>query len=274
VLKQRVTTALVLAALFLSLLLLGPWYIFILFVGVVMCMAAWEWAGLAGWKTRPARLMYLVTTAVLGLAVAWFLVWTGDYSSVRAGLLVACGWWALALLWVQGYPASAVLWGKPAMRGIMGLLVLLPAWGGLVFLRSEPAGAILILLAVLIVACADIGAYFFGRAFGRHKLAPVVSPGKSWEGVFGGLATASLVALLLNAFWGHGQWLQILAIVVPTALVSVLGDLFESMIKRYCGVKDSGQLLPGHGGVLDRVDGLAAAVPVFAMALILTGWHL
>ncbi len=272
-LRQRVTTAIVLAALFLSLLLLSPWYIFILFVGLVMCMSAWEWAGLAGWQGRPARLIYLVITVALGLAVAWFLVWTGDYDSVRAGLLVACGWWALALLWVQGYPASAVLWGKPLTRGIMGWLVLLPAWGGLVFLRSEPSGALLILLVVMIVACADIGAYFFGRTFGRRKLAPVVSPGKSWEGVFGGLITASAVALLLNAFWGHGEWLRILAIVIPTVLVSVLGDLFESMIKRYCGVKDSGQVLPGHGGVLDRVDGLAAAVPVFALALILTGWQ-
>ena len=273
-LKQRVLTAMALAALFLCLLLFSPWYIFVLFVGVVMCMAAWEWAALAGWQTRGARLAYLLLTAVLGVAVAWYLIWTADYDRVRTALVIACGWWALALLWVQGYPASAVLWGKPVVRGIMGWLVLLPAWGGVVFLRSEPAGAILILLAVLIVACADIGAYFFGRALGKHKLAPVVSPGKSWEGVFGGLATASLVALLLNAVWGQGNWLLVLAIVVPTALVSVLGDLFESMIKRYCGVKDSGQVLPGHGGILDRVDGLAAAIPVFALAVILTGWQL
>ncbi len=272
-LKQRVVTAALLAALFLSLLLLSPWYVFSAFVGVVMCLAVWEWAGLAGWTPRSQRLAYLGLSIVLGLLLAWWLV-REDPGLLRSALVVVCGWWALALLWVQGYPSSALLWGKPVLRSLMGWLVLLPAWVSLVHLRLQPEGAWLILLVVLIVACADIGAYFFGRAFGKRKLAPVVSPGKSWEGVFGGLATALLVALVVNALWGHAQWLTVVVIVVPTALVSVLGDLLESMVKRYCGVKDSGHILPGHGGILDRVDGLAAAVPVYTLAVIVTGLQL
>lgn len=273
-LKQRVITAVVLAALFLALLFLSPWYIFALGTGVAMILAVWEWSALAGWRQLPVRLGYVALTVALGLAAAATLVWSGDESLVRSALLVVCGWWALALLWVQGYPSSAVLWSRPVVRSLMGWLVLLPAWCGLLFLHREPNGALLILLVVLLVACADIGAYFSGRAFGKRKLAPAVSPGKSWEGVVGGLFLALLVALLVHALWGQGNWLAVVVLVVPTVLVSVLGDLLESMVKRYCGVKDSGHLLPGHGGILDRIDGLSAAIPVFALALILTGWQL
>lgn len=273
-LKQRVVTAIILAAVFLVLLFLSPWYIFALGIGGAMVLAVWEWSALAGWRPLWARLVYVVLTIALGVLAAATLVWTEDRSLARNALLVACGWWAVALLWVQGYPSSAVLWRHPIVRSVMGWLVLLPAWCGLLFLRREPDGASLILLVVLLVACADIGAYFSGRAFGRRKLAPAVSPGKSWEGVVGGLCFALLVASGVHALWGQGTWLAVVALVVPTVLVSVLGDLLESMVKRYCGVKDSGHLLPGHGGILDRIDGLSAAIPVFALALILTGWQL
>lgn len=272
-LKQRVFTALVLAALLLFLLLFSPWYLFALFMAFVLCLAAWEWSALAGWQSLPARLLYLVLTVCLGAAAAW-LVWDGGYDLIRNALVIACSWWALALLWVQGYPSSALLWKAPVMRSLMGWLVLISAWLALLFLRSEPTGAMLVLWVILTVACADIGAYFTGRALGKRKLAPRVSPAKSWEGVAGGLCTAVAVALVFNALWGRsGDWWLVIAVIVPTVLASVVGDLFESMLKRHCGVKDSGRLLPGHGGVLDRIDGLTAAAPVFALALVLTGWQ-
>jgi phosphatidate cytidylyltransferase len=121
---------------------------------------------------------------------------------------------------------------------------------------------------VLLVAAADIGAYFAGRRFGRRKLAPTVSPGKSWEGVVGGLAAVSLLAAIF-ALLRDVSLVLVLALALPAALASVVGDLLESMLKRFRGIKDSGSILPGHGGVLDRIDGLVAAVPVFTLAIII-----
>jgi phosphatidate cytidylyltransferase len=129
----------------------------------------------------------------------------------------------------------------------------------------------LILLIVAVVASADIGGYFTGRAWGKHKLKPAVSPGKTWEGFAGGVAANILLALVLWQVTGSNLVI-LLAIILPTSLVSVLGDLLESMVKRHRGIKDSGALLPGHGGVLDRVDSLTAAAPVFALALLASGW--
>lgn len=127
------------------------------------------------------------------------------------------------------------------------------------------------LLIVAVVACADIGGYFAGRRWGKRKLAPAVSPGKTWEGFLGGVCFNFLLSLVV---WGlvGGNYFMLLAIILPASLASVLGDLFESMLKRHRGIKDSSALLPGHGGVLDRVDGLTAAAPVFALALLSTGW--
>lgn len=275
-LKQRVITAIVLALVFLS----GLFYLsvtgFALAMGVVVILAGWEWANLAGLKAQWQRLLYAVVVGGgLGLA-AWHtgFISVGELNTqpLQMLLLVACTWWAVALLWVQGYPSSAVLWGHPVIKMLMGLLVLIPTWLALVFLRGQPAGEWLILLVVVMVACADIGAYFTGKAFGRRKLAPEVSPGKSWEGFWGGFACSLLLALIVGYGFGGG-WLT-LAIIAPASLASVLGDLLESMVKRQRGIKDSSQLLPGHGGILDRVDSITAAAPVFALGVLLTGWQL
>src|SRR5690606_37428519 len=168
----------------------------------------------------------------------------------------------------QGYPASRILWGAPSIRAVMGGLVVLPTGFSLVTLRNLQDGELWILAAVLIVAAADSGAYFSGRRWGRRKLAPSVSPGKSWEGVAGGVLAATLTFGIFLVLRGEtfSNWLVLIA--MPTALISVLGDLLESMLKRHRGIKDSGRMLPGHGGVLDRVDGLAAAVPIFTLALL------
>jgi phosphatidate cytidylyltransferase len=152
----------------------------------------------------------------------------------------------------------------------MGLAVLLPTAIALVYLRKLDGGEGLILLLILVVATADVGGYFVGRAFGKHKLALAVSPGKTWEGAAGGMvANLALVALLSYCFALDAVLLA--CVIIPTSMVSVLGDLLESMLKRHAGYKDSGRVLPGHGGVLDRVDGITAAAPIFALALLSTG---
>lgn len=156
---------------------------------------------------------------------------------------------------------------------IIGALTLVPAGVAVLTIHSYANGQWLVLALLLLVAAADTGAYFSGKAFGKRKLAPNVSPGKSWEGVIGGLLLVSAIALIYGLFDGD-PWFIGLVIALPAAAVSVLGDLLESMLKRHRGVKDSGSILPGHGGVLDRIDGITAAAPVFALALIATGWVL
>ena len=276
-LKQRVITAILLAVLFLGVLFYSPAALFSTFVLLAVLVAAWEWANLAGFSKGWQRLLYVLAIALLFLITAYKVGlgdgWAFDSEAVRAILLVACCWWALALLWVQGYPNSALLWGSRALRALMGILVLLPTAVALIYLRAQPAGAWLILFVVAVVASADVGAYFSGKAFGKHKLAPAVSPGKSWEGFWGGLACSVVLAMVVGYVQGGGQWLLLLAMVVPTSLASVLGDLLESMVKRHRGLKDSSRLLPGHGGIMDRMDSLTAAAPVFAMALMLSNWQ-
>lgn len=153
----------------------------------------------------------------------------------------------------------------------MGWLTLVPAGLAFVFLRAQVHGEWLLLFTVALVAAADIGAYFAGTNFGRRKLAPQVSPGKSWEGFAGGLVASLLLVLIVWALvWRERFELpELLAVVAVTVLGSVCGDLLESMLKRQRGVKDSSNLLPGHGGVLDRLDSLSAAVPIFALGLLL-----
>ncbi|MBU3069629.1 phosphatidate cytidylyltransferase [Aestuariicella sp. G3-2] len=272
-LKQRVITAIGLALLFLGVLFYLSVIGFAIAIALVVLLASWEWANMAGLKAQGQRLLYVLGVGVAMALTGWYVdFWAGDVldgSSVRTVLLVACTWWAVALLWVQGYPSSSVLWAHPLVKMVMGLLVLVPTWLSLVFLRGEPSGEWLILLVVLVVVCADIGAYFSGKTFGKRKLAPEVSPGKSWEGFWGGFICCLLLALIVGFTFGGG-WL-LLAVIAPTALASVLGDLLESMVKRQRGLKDSGQLLPGHGGILDRVDSITAAAPVFSLAILLSG---
>jgi phosphatidate cytidylyltransferase len=277
-LKQRVITAVCLTSIFLVSLLWLPTIVFSLFVAIFLLIAAWEWASLSGFSRTYQKLIYCAVSAcaAISLGVYFGLAFDDaiDNTRILPVFIVAGTWWAVALLWVQGYPSSAVLWGHPWVRALMGLFVLLPSGLALMFLHQQPHGTWLILMVAGIVATADIGAYFFGRTFGQRKLAKAVSPGKSWEGVFGGLLACALLALLIAWVIDIQLWLMLLAIILPTALVSVLGDLLESMVKRHCGVKDSGSILPGHGGVLDRLDGFTAALPVFVLAIIISGWQL
>lgn len=276
-LKLRIITAIVLATLFLMGLFFLPWFGFIVFVGVVTLIGAWEWANLAGFESASQRFLFSVLTFVVMLLVAWY---TGLAEGViyltetRHVLLIAGAWWAVALLWVQGYPSSAILWESRWVRALMGWLVLVPCWLSLSYLHQKDQGSLLILLVMVTVIVADTGAYFTGKAFGKRKLLVKVSPGKSWEGFWGGLVACLLLALLVEIYTGFAQWIALLVIMLFTSLGSVLGDLLESMVKRHRNIKDSGSVLPGHGGMLDRIDSITAAAPIFTLGIILSGWSL
>lgn len=275
-LKQRVITALVLAAIFLVALFGLPAGYFSFFVGAVLLIGAWEWANLSGFPAIWQRFVYSFLLLILLIVAALYLGFEGEASpqlnnsAIRDLLVVGCGWWALGLLLVQSYPSSSVLWGHKVLRLVMGVMVLIPTWVALVYVRQQNNGAWLVLLLMLIVAVADSGGYFAGRRFGKHKLAPAVSPGKTWEGFAGGFVANCLLALILSLVLDVSLLLM-LVLIVPTSLISVLGDLLESMVKRHAGAKDSGSILPGHGGILDRVDGITAGAPVFALALLASG---
>ena len=277
-LKQRIITALIMAGAFLAAVLLLPFQWLALVLAVLVAAGGWEWSRLAGWEAPLVRGMFVL---VLCACMAWLYIYcefAGEPSreQVQPVLGLACLWWSFALLWVRSYPASAPLWSHRLTRSVMGLLILAPAWAAALYLLSYPRGGLLLVVMVLIVVAADVGAYFSGRAFGKHKLAPKVSPAKTWEGFWGGALSCLVLSLLfwsqLPAEGSHVGLLTVIAITVITGIASVVGDLSVSMVKRESGTKDSGNLLPGHGGVLDRLDSLCGAAPVFALGLVLAGW--
>ena len=278
-LRQRVITALIMAGAFLAAVQFLPLPALAALVGVLVCMGGWEWSRLAGLESQFTRGAYVASLAAVmaGLYVYCGLGDEPESEQVQPFLGLACLWWSFALLWVKGYPGSAVLWRTRTMRAFMGYLSLALAWLAAVFLAGLPdSGKGLLIIMVVVVVVADVGAYFTGKYMGQHKLAERVSPNKTWEGFWGGVVACALLATglwsLLPDDAAHIGLGSVLAVVVATGLFSVVGDLTVSMVKRESGVKDSGSLLPGHGGVMDRLDSLAAAAPVFALGLLLVGW--
>lgn len=267
-LKQRIITAAILLPVALIGFFLLEGLAFALFIGVVVSLGAWEWARMAGCVGQPARVGYALLVAAL-LAVLYVLPVLAPWL-----LTVSVFWWLAATALVLSYPDSQRHWRGRIGSLAIGLLILLPAWQALLVLKQWPQGNWLIVAVMVLVWVADIGAYFSGRRFGRRKLAPQVSPGKSWEGLVGGLLASLLVTLGVGLYHGWPARELVLALLGATlvVLISVVGDLTESMFKRSAGIKDSSQLLPGHGGVMDRIDSLTAAVPVFAVLLWLAGW--
>jgi len=235
-------------------------------VMVLVVMAGWEWARLVGWEKPVARAGY----ALLLLAVMVFLEFLlrrGE--DVSPLLYVAILWWLVALVMIMRYPVGSELWRNSQLaRAIAGILVILPMWLALGILHSNVHPHYVVILALLVWG-ADTGAYFAGRKWGRHKLAPRVSPGKSWEGVAGAavmtLVVGTVSAILVEPAKGVAAFV-VLALI--TVAFSIIGDLQESMFKRIVDLKDSGGLLPGHGGVLDRIDSLTAAAPIFALGAV------
>lgn len=267
-LKQRIITAAVLLPIALIGFFLLEGIAFALFIGLVVVLGAWEWARLAGYPSQAVRITYASIVALL-------LVWLYMAPSMAPWLLsISVLWWLAATALVVTYPGSQRHWGGRVGSLGIGLVLLLPAWQGLVLLKQWPQGNWLIVAVMVLVWSADIGAYAAGKTFGRRKLAPQVSPGKSWEGSFGGLVTSLLITLGVGLYRGWSARELVLALIGAALVVvlSVVGDLTESMFKRSSGIKDSSQLLPGHGGVMDRIDSLTAAVPIFTVLLWLAGW--
>lgn len=277
-LRQRVITGVSMAALFLAAVFWLPLPALALLFAVVVALGGWEWAHLAGWEKPALRVVYavLLVAIMAGLYVYCAPVEGPSQERVQPLLGMTCLWWSFALLWVKSYPSSAILWRSVPVRSVMGVLILAFAWLAAVFLLSHPRGGVLMVIMVLLVVAADVGAYFTGKSLGRHHMAPDVSPAKTWEGFWGGIASVVLIAsviwYLLPARYDHLSYIAILAIAVTTALGSVVGDLTVSMVKRESGLKDSGAMLPGHGGMLDRLDSLCGAAPVFALGLLLAGY--
>ncbi len=272
-LRTRVLTALCLVPLVLAaLMLLSPraWGVAVL---AVFLIAANEWGRLSR-MAGPSRILLVAVLLLAGLGLLYLPAagfGRGWPAALLVGSLGVSGlfWLLVAPLWVQGrWPTDG-----PGTMAVCGWVVLLGAWMAIVELQARSPW--LALAAMAIVWIADTAAYFAGRAFGRKKLAPEISPGKTWEGVYGGLAAVALYAMLLLFLANRAGWapmMDFFAIVtwlgamLVIAAISVIGDLFESLMKRHAGVKDSGALLPGHGGILDRIDALLAAMPLAALA--------
>ncbi len=256
-LRQRVLTAIVALAVLAIVMFVVPPVVARTVFTLLMLGAAWEWSGLIFKQKHLQRSLYVLFIAIL-LALVFF----GLHEAVLVDtvLKISLGWWIAALGWMFFFPtpiASAVGW-------VCGALVIVPAWLALDLLYMQRPE--LLLFALLIVWVADIGAYFVGKGFGRVKLAPRISPGKTWEGVLGGLC-AVMVLAGIGAPLFEIDVAVLLPFCVAVAMISIVGDLTVSMFKRNAGVKDSGTLFPGHGGVLDRIDSVTAAAPLFALAM-------
>lgn len=282
-LKQRILTAIVLIPLALGAIFLLPLHWFGLVVLLVMALAAWEWAPLMGVCSRAGRVAYTLLCMVLIGVFYWLIplehVWQSTTLNPIVYWLTLIGalWWLIAIVLVLNFPRSKAVWQRSRMFvGLIGLLMLIPAWSAIMALRAEHYGqeplhgAFLVLFVFLLVWAADVGAYFSGKKFGKHKLMPRVSPGKTLEGLIGGLALSVLVMFLVAEYSSliAEHSVGYYAVGIVTVMVSVFGDLNESMFKRCVGVKDSGSLLPGHGGILDRIDSLTSALPVFLIGYV------
>ena len=256
-LRERVITALILATLVLLVIFLLPHVATMAALALLVVAAAWEWSAFPRFTHHSARIFYVAFVAACVAATWWFGV---EREEMDRLIQMALLWWVFALIWVAVAPARV---NRTTAAGA-GLLVLVPAW--LALARLHAAGPQLLLFLILLVVAADVGAYFAGRRFGRNKLAPRVSPGKTWEGVLGAFVAAAVLAAL-GVWWLRVDAPRFFALCLIVVVASIVGDLTESLFKRHAGLKDSGTLLPGHGGLLDRVDSVTAAAPVFLIGL-------
>jgi phosphatidate cytidylyltransferase len=276
VLKQRLITAAVLIPVVVASVVWLPKAYFAVLFGLFALAAAWEWAGFTIFNAPAPRAIYTIAMLVL-LVLSWMFV-SDSLQRVIVVLVMGLLWWLAALMLVVLYPRHENIRKNPAISAVAGILVIVPCWLALITLHGTSIeGAELVLFLLASIAVADSGAYFGGRRWGTNKLAPQVSPGKTWEGVISGLLCVGVFAFicawlftLVNTGWE--PVMLFVGVSLLTALFSVLGDLTESMYKRQVGLKDSGSILPGHGGVLDRIDSITAAAPVFVICLWLLFW--
>lgn len=246
----------------------------------------WEWFKLAGVDDSLSRLLLVALHLLMMVALAWgsHTAQGGTSALFEVVIVIGAMWWLLSLLWLARYDFGShhESWSR-VVKLLAGTLAVIPAWCALLVLHGSPQGTVdhgliptghvWLLAALMTVWAADTGAYFAGRAFGKHKLAPRISPNKTIEGLAGGLLLGVIVGMIVASFTGIAMTsLPAVALLCAvTVLISAVGDLFESLLKRHAGAKDSSDLIPGHGGILDRADSVLAALPVFALVKGLLG---
>lgn len=262
-LKYRILTGIILVPIFVFLLFYLSPQTFCFMTALLVLGGAWEWSFFLGIKRLSLSFIYpVIVFLCLGLV---FLV------PVVFVLYAAFIFWILAVVLVLIYPKASSFWGKGYLiRGAMGVMVLVPCWVAVNFIRNAENGTATLLYILVLVWFSDSAAYFVGKKWGKHKLIPEVSPGKSYEGLVGALVAVSVLVMLALYFlqMPTSVWVGVFILSIVTFLFSVVGDLFESMLKRNVGLKDSGKLLPGHGGILDRMDSLTAALPIFTLGAV------
>ena len=278
-LKQRIATALVLLIGLIAMTTSLGLEAFAAITGALVLIGAWEWAAFAslGDKSRLA----FVGTLALSIALLWFALGVGgapgyDASFALGFSLLGALFWVLVFAAIASFPQSTDAWNDKSRISVMGMLSLLCTWVGLVTLKALLPNGALVIMLIIMVAAVDVGAFFTGKLFGKRKLAPALSPNKTWEGVWGGVtlyvAVSIVFAILLDSYvqaFALIDYVIFAALALIVAFFSVVGDLAESMLKRNKELKDSGSILPGHGGLLDRIDGLMAATPICVSVLIL-----
>jgi phosphatidate cytidylyltransferase len=278
-LKQRIATALVLLIGLIAMTTSLGLEAFAAITGALVLIGAWEWAAFASLGDK-SRLAFLGTLA-LSIALLWFALGVGGAPGYDAGFalgfsLLGALFWVLMFAAIASFPQSTDAWNDKSRISVMGMLSLLCTWVGLVTLKALLPNGALVIMLIIMVAAVDVGAFFTGKLFGKRKLAPALSPNKTWEGVWGGVtlnvAVSIVFAILLDSYvqaFALIDYVIFAALALIVAFFSVVGDLAESMLKRNKELKDSGSILPGHGGLLDRIDGLMAATPICVSVLIL-----
>lgn len=264
-LKKRIPTALVLISGAITAIFYLPLPLFIYLVGMITLWGAFEFSSLIGLQKNYWRYTYVVLVAIL-------LALTTLYAPVYTVLSAGIAWWVISVLLMISFPASQFLWGNHKLiKSLIGIFMLIPAWLAISIIRSHPNGNAWIMALLLYIWGTDIGAYFYGSWFGKKKLLPKISPNKTWKGFLGGLLVTMLIIVILCSAspLSLNAWPKMLCLGLSASLFSTLGDLIESMLKRNAGVKDTGNFLPGHGGLLDRIDSLLSAAPIFAVLLFL-----
>lgn len=269
-LKQRIITAVILTSAIVSVVIYLPVQLLALIFALFVSVGAWEWSACAGIVSKGYKMLY-VFAVLLCMATCFYSLDAGWLAVlVYAGLL----WWHIAIFLVVYYQRKrAINLSSVWLKLLIGILILMPTWLSLILIHQQISGPELVLVLFFIVWLADSAAYFSGRKFARKQLASNISPAKSWEGVYAALLVPSLSGIVYALYTGMQLKHTVLFIIVVflTVVFSILGDLTASMFKRIAGIKDSGRILPGHGGVLDRVDSLTAAAPVFFSGLYIMG---
>ncbi len=264
--KRVITASILIPVVIFAILFLATEYLAI-GIAIIALLAGLEWATLSGITSTSAKFAFvLVLTGCLAgtyllLSYTWFADWL---------FVVASVWWFVVAISLFRYKRiEKVASGVGIGRLLVCFIAIIPLWAAFVLIhRHSEDGPFLLLFLLVLIWIADSGAYFAGSRWGKRKLAPAISPGKSWEGVYGALVGALLCGTLLAWYYQDSSGaLWLIPVCIVTVIMSVVGDLFESILKRKMGMKDSGNLLPGHGGVLDRIDSLTAAAPVFMLGL-------